>query len=991
MKKLLIIIVLAFASLTSFAQTIKVKGEVVDESGAGVISAGVIEKGKPSNGTVTDLDGKFEITVSQGATLEFSALGYTSQTVTVGKSPIIKVVLLEDRNDLDEAVVIGYGTVKKRDLTGSVATVKSKDIQAFVTASPVEALQGRVPGVVLSQNTGDPAGDYSIRIRGVNSILGDNDPLFIIDGVPQSTSTINTYDVESMEVLKDASATAIYGSRGANGVVIITTKKGRQGRPKVTYDFEGGIAMNIRKLELMDAEEYMKFYNLYTVNTGLAAKEPFSAEDIANANKGVNTDWQDLIFRPAPQQNHNISVSGGTEKISYQVSASAMKKNGLIWNSSYGKYNIRGSLNVKFNDYITLDTKGSYTITDTRNHSDDGGSGGSSLIAAAYSCSPLMYPLDWKGEYMDFRKWDGAEWISHQVANPVNRMLEKQHRAVNDIVNVTGSLNIKLPVGFHWKSSAGIQRSNVRTNNYITSKYIGSTNSASISSSRTTDFITEHILSFDGEWGVHKLNVMAGFTYEMNQYESLSASGSGFLGDVENVYNISAATTINTPSSGFRQWVLMSGLARVNYSVLGRYLFTASFRADGSSRYSPGKKWGFFPSGAFAWNIKEEPWMKGVKDLDILKFRAGYGQTGSAAIKPYSTQSLLESGKVAIGSGLETYYMIGATYPGDLKWETTSQWDLGVDISAFKNRLRITADWYYKLTTDLLNTVYLPWSTGYEKTTRNIGSMSNMGVELLVEGEIVKKQDWGLNIEWNISHNRNRVEKLADGDPFPGSTYNSYGSGYITYVQEGQPLGVFRLYHCTGLDDNGRLGYEDKNGDGNLTDEEDRYIAGSPFPAFTTGLNFGLRYKNWDFNFFLQGSIGGKIYNLSEMRNYHYSQGMNIEKNVYALSWREGQDNTNAWYPEVTTRPSLRYCDRFLEDGSYLRLKNIQLAYNFRFKVNWIQSIRLYVSAQNMLTLTRYSGVDPEVSSKKSDIDSAIDHLSYPGNKSVCIGANFTF
>lgn len=993
MKRIFIITVLVLSSLAALAQNkVTITGDVRDTNGDGIIAAAVVDVKNKSNGAITDIDGKFSITVAPGAELEVSSLGYATQLLKAGsQDSVMHIVLEDDSNALDEAVVIGYGTVRKRDLTGSVSTVKSKDIQAFVTSSPVQALQGRVPGVVLSQNTGDPAGDYSIRIRGVNSILGDNDPLFIIDGIPQSTATINTYDVESMEVLKDASATAIYGSRGANGVVIITTKKGHQGRPKVSYDFEGGVSMNIRKMKLMDAAEYMKFYNLYTVNCGLLAKEPFTEEDIAHANEGVNTDWQDLVFRPAPLQNHNISISGGTEKLNYNVSMSAMKRNGLIWNSSYGKYNVRGSLDVNFNKYIKTTFKGSYTMTNTLNHSDDGGNGGNSLIAAAYSCSPLMYPLDWKGEYMDFRNWEGASWISHQVANPVNRILEKKYQTLANIANLSGALDINIPAGFHWKSSVGLQQTDSRSNTYQTSKYIGSSNAASVSTSTAIDLITEHILSFDKDWGKHRLNAMIGYTYEMYRYMSLSASGSGFLGDIENVHNLSAATSLDSPNTGFRQWVLMSGLARINYTLLDRYLFTVSFRADGSSRYSPGKKWGFFPSGAFAWNMKEEPWLKSVSWLDALKIRAGYGQTGSAAISPYSTQALLESGKVAIGSGLETYYMIGEVYPGDLKWETTSQWDVGIDFSAFKNRLRITADWYYKLTTDLLNTVSMPWSTGYASTTRNIGSMSNMGVELLVEAEIVKKHDVGFNVEWNISHNRNRVESLANGDSFPGSTYDSYGSGYITYVQEGQPLGVFRLYHDMGLGENGTLQYEDKNDDGNLTDEEDRYIAGSPFPAVTTGLNLGVRYKNWDFNCFLQSSIGGKIFNLSEMRNYHYTQGMNIEADVFERSWREGQDNTWAKYPEITTNNKLRYSDRFLEDGSYLRLKNVQVAYNFRFKKDWIQSLRLYVSAQNMLTLTRYTGVDPEVSSKKSDVNSAIDHLSYPGNKSVCVGLNVTF
>ena len=439
----------------------------------------------------------------------------------------------------------------------------------------------------------------------------------------------------------------------------------------------------------------------------------------------------------------------------------------------------------------------------------------------------------------------------------------------------------------------------------------------------------------------------------------------------------------------------MSYLGRINYSLLGRYLVTASFRADGSSRYSEGSRWGYFPSGAVAWRVSEEPFMKEFESISNMKLRVGYGKTGSTAIDPYMTQNLLTTGKTATGSENVPYYSPSSTYPEDLKWETTSQWDAGVDLGFFKQRLRITADYYYKKTTDLLNTVSLPSSSGYKSTVRNIGSISNQGVELLIEGDVVQNKDFGLTLQFNIAHNKNRVEELADGKDILGTTYSNYGSGSITIIREGEPLGAFYVYKDTGLDVNGSLSYEDMNGDGQYTDTEDRYIAGSPFPDFTYGLNCGIRYKNWDFNFFLQGSQGNDVFNLSEMRNYSYGQGMNIERKVYYESWREGQDNSHAAYPKINAVGSLKYSDRFIEKGSYLRLKNISLAYNLPCDKwatkNWLNGIRIFVSAQNWLTLTKYKGVDPEVSSKGSDVNAGIDHLTYPNSKTLSMGVSVKF
>lgn len=988
---MLVFLFLVFATTLSHAQH-TVSGVIKDTAGEPIIGANVVEKGT-TNGSITDINGKFSfLMTTPTATLAVSYIGYQSLDYLYKGEGFVTIILKEESQDLDEIVVVGYGTMKKKDLTGAVSAIKADEITAFAVSNPIQALQGRVPGVVLSQNTGDPSGDYSIRIRGVNSIRGDNSPLYIIDGIPASTSSINTYDIESMEILKDASATAIYGSRGANGVVLITTKKGKSGKATVSYDFEYGFQKQIKKLDLMNAQEWARFYNEYLVNADILDKPPFSDADITAMGKGV--DWQDEVFQNAPISNHNINVSGGTDNMRYFISGSAMMKDGLIHNSSYDKYNLRSSFDLKMSKMVSASLNMGYSLINQMNQSNGGGNGGSSMFGAAYSAAPVFYPYDENGDYKDLRSW--YSWSSHEIKNPICMAYESSYKTVTNLTNINAAVDFHPIKGLSVKATFGLEGSDARYDGYTTKKYIYQNNSASVNHQRSTNVINEDIVNYNFTVNkIHSFNVMGGFTYQQNVYKSISASGNTFLSDVQWTNNLSSAETTNTPSTSYSKWALMSYLGRINYSFNGKYLVTASFRADGSSRYSAGSRWGYFPSGAVAWRISEESFMKQFDKISNLKLRVGYGQTGSTAINPYMTQILLSTGKTATGNGVLPNYAPSGSFPDDLKWETTSQWDVGVDLGLFKQRLRVTADYYYKKTTDLLNSVSLPSSSGYSSSVRNIGSMSNRGVEFLVEADVVQKRDFGFTLQFNIAHNKNKVEKLADGNDILGSTYSNYGSGSITIIREGEPIGAFYVYKDAGLDENGSLSYVDMNDDGQYTDKEDRYIAGSPFPDFTYGLNCGFRYKNWDINFFLQGSQGNDVFNLSEMRNYAYDQGMNIERKVYYESWREGQDNSHANYPKIENVGPLKYSDRFLENGSYLRLKNVSLAYNFPCEKwstrNWLSGIRVFVSAQNWLTFTKYNGVDPEVSSKGGDLNAGIDHLTYPNSKTVSMGLSVKF
>ena len=977
-------------SSTSQAK-VTMKGRIVDEKGEPVIGAGIIEEGVRSNGVMSSADGTFTINLKNpSSSVRVSCIGYLDNVLKF-TSDFVTVTLAEDTERLDEVVVVGYGTAKKRDLTGSISHVNKEELTAYPVTDPVFALQGRVPGVVISQNTGSPEGDYSIRIRGVNSIKGDNNPLYIIDGIPASTASINTYDIESLEVLKDASATAIYGSRGANGVVLITTKKGKSGKAKVTYDFQYGMQYQIKRLDLMNAQEWMQFYNEYLVNAKILAEAPFSEADIAAAGKG--TDWQKEVFKPAPTQNHNITVSGGSEKTRYFISGSAMLKDGLVDNSYYNKYNIRGNIDTDLSDKFSLTMQMGYSIIDKMNQTDSGGVGGSSLIGAAFSASPTFTIYDEDGNYKDLRSW--YSWSSHEIKNPVMMANEATYKTVTNLTDINTSLKYKPFAGFTLTANVGAEMSDSRYDAYTTKKYNYTTNSASVTSTRSSSVINEEIANYRKEFGNHMIDVMGAFSYQQSVSKNLHGAGSGFLTDLAGTNDLGAANVISTPTTSSTKWVLMSWLGRVNYSFKDRYMLTASFRADGSSRYSPGQKWGYFPSGAFAWRISDEPFMKNVRAISDLKLRLGYGKTGSTAISAYSTQNLLSSGKTAVGGGTSTNYAPGTTYPGNLKWESTAQYNAGLDIGLLDQKLRITADYYYKFTDNLLNNVTLPSSSGYNQTVKNIGSMINSGVEFNLEADIIRTYDWGLTAQFNIAHNSNKVHKLADGNDIIGTTINQYGSGAVTIIREGEPIGSFWLYESNGIGEDGTLSYVDQNGDGKFTDLEDRIIAGSPFADFTYGLNVGLRYRRWDFNFFLQGSQGNDVYNLSEMRNMSYSQGMNIDRRVWKNSWKEGQDNSKATYPKITNTNAGRHSTQFLEDGSYLRLKNITLAYNIpveKLKIHKVfSSFRVFVTAQNFLTITGYSGMDPEVSSKGTDIDASIDHLSYPNVKTVSGGLSLSF
>ena len=718
-RRVLTVTILAFLQVFCFttvmAQHVTVSGSVKNTSGKPIPGITIIVKGT-ANGTITDGNGHYALgNVPDDAVLLFSFVGMKTQESKVAGRATINLIMEEEAVDIEEVVAIGYGTMKKSDLTGSLTSVKSEEISAFPATTVSQALQGRASGVHVVQNTGQPGATMQIRIRGTNSIKGDNSPLWVIDGFPGDESILNMSDIESIEVLKDASATAIYGSRGANGVILITTKQGKAGATKV--DYEGSFSMqNVRStLDLMNAKEYMLLTNIQQLNDKGA--EYFTQAEISNTGEG--TDWQDEIFRAAPVQDHSLTVSGGNEKTKFSIGGSFFDQKGIfIEDNGYRRISLRANVNHDISKKISISYNAILSRIDKDNKYNSSGYTG--LLASTIAAAPTLSPYEEDGSYTILKSaypfsYDGA-------VNPVMYGKELSNKTFSNKVMANLSFTYRPIEGLSVKVSGNVNNTDSRSDYYLPTTYIGSLGEASLSTSQTLHLNSDNIITYHRLFkGIHDFTATGAVTYEGDKYTNMEASGSGFLSDVYETYNIGAAGTINTPSSSYSKWAMLSYLGRLNYSYKAKYMATVSFRADGSSRYSEGGKWGYFPSAALAWRLSDEDFMDDVRFISNLKLRAGYGETGSTAIDPYATLSMLSTGKTVFNNDSYTYFAPSATYPGNLKWETTTQTDVGLDVGFFDGRFVLTADYYIKNTRDLLNSVQLPRSTGYTNTIKNIG------------------------------------------------------------------------------------------------------------------------------------------------------------------------------------------------------------------------------------------------------------------------------
>ncbi|MEB2773882.1 TonB-dependent receptor [Algoriphagus sp. D3-2-R+10] len=972
----------------SSAQT-SVSGTITDQDGNPLPGATVQIKGS-NTGTVAENNGTYKIgirTNQSNMILVFSFLGFATKEVNVGDQREINVTLVSEDAELDEIVVIGYGSTRRSDLTGSVAKVNTDEINAFPTTNVLQALNGRAPGVQVIQNNGAPGGGVSVRIRGANSIQGDNDPLYVIDGFPFSgnPTNLNNSDIASIEILKDASATAIYGSRGANGVVLITTKSGRSEQSQVEFEAAYTMQSLRKKLNLMNGQQYAQLMNIQAGNDGL---DPYFDQGQINGF-GEGTDWQDEVFQKAPIKSTSLSISGGSEKTQFSVGGSIFDQDGIIKGSDYSRYSLRSNIHHDISEKFKVDFSTALSKLTTARRDSEGGARGNSMIGSALMASPLSSPFDPDGSINVLS--DDFPFISPDIINPMN-FINEQSTVINaNVILANAAISYNPIPEITIKIAGGIENRDDRTDTYRTRNFINSNGNASISTSQYLSHLNENTITYEDTFNEkHVLSVLAGFTYQDFKTTFLAGSGSGFLSDIFETDNLGAANVPGIPTSGYAKSVLLSYLGRLNYSFGNKYLFTATFRSDGSSRYSEGNKWGYFPSGAVAWKISEEGFMREQQTISDLKIRASWGKTGSQAISPYSTLNRLFPGYTPFENELYSFFAPGSTLPGDLKWETTEQFDLGLDFGLLENRIMLGADYYQKTTSDLLSIVRLPSSFGYTTTIANVGEIENKGVELSLDAQVLN-QAFRWNLSGNISFNRNKVLSLNDGEALLTNFINVVTvADNFSIMEEGRPLGQFWGYQEDGYTEGGAIRYKDLNSDGEINENDKTYI-GDPNPDFFYGINSNMTFKGFQLDVFFQGTKGNDIFNVSAISStMDYGQGLNMPEEVLLDHWTP--QNTDAKYPLISRGTVARVSDRFVEDGSYLRMKNILLAYNFPIKNSkWMQSLRLYVSGQNLWTITDYSWWDPEVNSKGADNRMGIDHFSYPIPKSYTVGLNATF
>ena len=1008
-----LIVSLFLGTLGISAQTLK--GTILDaRTHEPIIGAVVsVKTGKTlSGGTSTDINGNFTLAVkSVPATIVASYTGYNNEEINIYEitEDEIQIELTENFNALQGVVVVGYGTQKKSDLAGAVSSVKLDDVKGTNAASLDGLLNGKSAGVQVTPTSGQPGGGMSIRVRGGSSVQGGNEPLYVIDGFPVYNSSatagvlsgsvtnplasINPGDIESINILKDASATAIYGSRGANGVVIITTKQGKAGeRAKITYEGSVGVQSLRKKIDVLDAQNFARLRNesLYDQNPSKGRNQYLSDSEI-NA-LGHGTDWQDEAFRSALVQNHNLSVSGGTEKTHYAVSVNWLNQDGIIINTDFSRISGRLNLDSQLSKVLKL----GINATVGKNSANVAPSG---VVGALLLMPPTATVYEDDGSYTLRNPFENI------FSNPISTLNQTTNKTRNYKFLGTGYADFTLLQGLNLKIQFGADVDAGKEYSYVPSTtYEGSSvqGNASLGSVTKESWLNENTLTYTKDWkDKHHLDALVGFTQQTTRVETQASGSSGFVTDLTKYNNLASGSVISTPRSSSSENSLISYLARVNYNYLHRYFVTASIRRDGSSRFGKDNKWGTFPSLGLSWQANEEEFLKPLtKTFSSLKVRASYGKTGNQEIGNYQSLSTLSSTKYMFGGVNVIGFTPDRITNNDLGWETTHQFDFGVDLSLFNNRLDFTIDAYVKKTTDLLLSVEIPYTTGYDTSLQNYGSVRNVGVEFSVTSHNFVKKNFSWDTDFNISFNRNKVLSLGNG-----SDYYIYGSmstgSYIAKV--GEPLGSFYGLVTDGILQTGeetekakftsapasaKAGdqlYKDIDGDEAFSTTNDRTIVGNAQPDFTFGIANNIRYKNWDISFFFQGVVGNEIINANELSLSLYSGQQNATARALGR-WTETNPSTTVNRAKLD--PATNFSDLYVEDGSFLRLKTATLAYNFKKNVLrslHLSSLKLYVTGNNLWTLTNYSGFDPEITTA-SNIYQGRDSGAYPVAKSYSFG-----
>jgi len=981
-RRLLPILFCLVMPLNLLAQKATITGKVVDSKNEAVIGANVIIKGT-STGTITNIDGQFILEAASTDVLVFSYLGMDKQEVQVGTSKNIRVVMVEDTKALDEVVVIGYGSVKKKDLTTAISTISTKDLDQRPIVTADQALQGRAAGVSVIKPNGAPGQAMVIRVRGTTSMNSSNDPLYVVDGVAMDNiSFLSANDIESIQVLKDASSAAIYGSRAANGVILISTKSGVVGKSKVTLNAYTGITNLSKKIASLNVAQYRELLN----DLGSTTNIPINVTD--------QTDWYKETFQPAVAQNYQLSISNATDKLKYYLSAGYTGENGILKSAFFERFNFRTNVENQIRSWLKVGANLTYSDYTNNGVITGQGSNRGGVVLSVIN-TPTYAPV-----------WDITNPLQYNnnfygvnITSPVENMSRSENNAAkNNRLISTGSTEISFSPNLKLRSTVTLDRTYYNYVSFLdpikTTDGRNNYGNASDNRSLTTVMIYDNILSYNQSFGKHNIDFMGGTSGTTSDYSTSYQTASNFIDGT--IQTLNAANKLSQGNGTFAaKSAMMSYVSRLAYNYDSKYLMTVNFRADGSSKLAPNHKWGYFPSASAAWRISSEEFMRSAEWLDDLKLRVGWGQTGNVfglgdfdylARDKYIRVNWWELGNT---NAVPLYTQNSLTNTG-LTWETTTQSNIGIDLTVLKNRLTFALDYYYKLTTNMLMNVTLPaGSAPTNSLIRNGGEMTNKGFEFSVNSvNFDKKFRW--TTDFNISFNRNMLTKLTLSQVYNTAKTSDNMNEYIVRNTPGNPLGGFYGYISDGVDpETGELMYRDLNGDGSLTTTDRSYI-GDPNPDFMYGMTNVFSFKNFNLSVLLQGTYGNDIFNASRIETEGMYDAKNQSTRVLSRWRRPGMETKipKAGY-------DMKVSSYFVEDGSFLRVKDVSLSYNVTSSTlkNWgITRLQPYFSCSNLLTITKYLGFDPEVNQwGNSGTVQGIDWGTYPQTKSFILGLNLEF
>ncbi|MDD3321133.1 MAG: TonB-dependent receptor [Paludibacter sp.] len=1005
--RLLLLSVFCIFAFFAHAQSKSLSGTVTDQKGEILVGVNVIVEGTTA-GTISNKTGKWTLSLPKNATeLKFTSIGYTDKIVKIGSGNTIHVVLSELSNQIDELVVVGYGTVKKTDLTGSVSTVKAEAIVRKPVANVAQALQGLSPGLLVTSNSGSPGGTVSVRIRGIGTV-NDPSPLYVVDGLPvNDIAFLSSSEIGSIEILKDASATAIYGSRGANGVIMITTKLGVEGKDVITLDSYYGTSRINTNTHLLSGQQW------YDIQSAINTTR-LTPINLANADPSVSTNWLKEISQVGTIQSHNVSFSGGVKDFTYNLNLGYLDQKGTIKNTDYDRVNARINLKRKMNKIITVGTNTSVSNSSRNKILENNYTFGA--INNALVVEPVVPVYNSDGSY-GYSKYSNN--YNPVAAIAYTNSMEKNLTIIGNIYGI-----VEFTKRLNFRSSLGMNYNRYDSYDFKPTYYVSNAQSNSVSLvtrgyALTNNLVSENTLNFNHTFNMnHVVDAMLGFTAEQTRYENLIGSKANTPNDNLDMQYLDAASnsTSATANGTAYESALISYIGRINYSYDNKYLATATIRRDGSSRFNKSNQYGNFPSMAVAWKVNNETFFKNWNQhiINTAKVRVGWGIVGNQNIANYAYQSLLtSSSQYAYLFGLpETLYQgIAAVALGNanIKWESTESTNIGIDVSYLDNKLTLSADYYNRTTNDMLLVEPIPYFLGFETgPTTNVGSVNNNGLEVQIEWKDKIGESFNYSIGGNISTINNKVLSLGTGTAVAGYAIRN---GYTSYTKVGTPIGAFWGYKTNGLvqtqeelqdvitrqpyADLGDVIFDDTDGNGVLNDL-DKTLIGNPIPKFYYGFTVNMEYKGIDLSANFEGSYGNDIFNA--MRYYTYSEADVTQKSVDVLNyWTPTNTNTNM--PRLNgndKNDNLRISDRYIEDGSYLRLKTLQVGYSLPQAIAqkiFMSSMRIYISSNNLLTFTNYSGSDPEIGQLTSDntLSKGVDIGAYPQAKTVVAGINITF